>query len=65
MQLPPVLPLFDSIEFIQYGNSVVNQYITQVSLSDVPDAGLVMEHATDWLFEQNTVKTIIKPIEVN
>ncbi|BDA60640.1 site-specific integrase [Shewanella sp. DNRA4] len=52
MQLPPVLPLFDSIEFIQDGNCVVNQYITQVSLTDVPDAGLVMEHATDWLFEQ-------------
>ncbi|MCG9966306.1 tyrosine-type recombinase/integrase [Shewanella cutis] len=52
MQFPPVLPLFDSIEFIQDGNSVVNQYITQVSLTDVPDAGLVMEHATDWLFEQ-------------
>ncbi|MDI5846065.1 site-specific integrase, partial [Shewanella xiamenensis] len=52
MQLPPVLPLFDSIEFIQDGNGVVNQYITQVSLTDVPDAGLVMEHATDWLFEQ-------------
>lgn len=52
MQFPPVLPLFDSIEFIQDGNSVVNQYITQVSLTDVSDAGLVMEHATDWLFEQ-------------
>lgn len=43
MQFPPVLPLFDSIEFIQDGNSVVNQYITQVSLTDVPDAGLVID----------------------
>lgn len=52
MQLPPVIPLFDSIEFIQQGNSVVNQYITQVSLTKVSDAGLVIEHASDWLFEQ-------------
>ncbi|MGL4838513.1 tyrosine-type recombinase/integrase [Shewanella sp.] len=52
MQLPPVIPLFDSIEFIHEGNSIVNQYITQISLQNVADAGLVMEHATDWLFEQ-------------
>ncbi|MCS6203714.1 tyrosine-type recombinase/integrase [Shewanella baltica] len=52
MQLPPVIPLFDSFEFIQVGNSVVNQYITQVSMKKVADAGLVIEHASDWLFEQ-------------
>lgn len=52
MQHPVVIPLFDSVEFIQDGNCIVNQYITQISLSKVVDAGLVMEHATDWLFEQ-------------
>lgn len=52
MQLPPVIPLFDSFEFIQVGNSVVNQYITQISMKKVADAGLVIEHASDWLFEQ-------------
>ncbi|BFL83911.1 site-specific integrase [Shewanella baltica] len=52
MQLPPVIPLFDSFEFIQAGNSVVNQYITQISMKKVADAGLVIEHASDWLFEQ-------------
>ncbi|QYJ80462.1 tyrosine-type recombinase/integrase [Shewanella acanthi] len=52
MKNPPALPLFDSIEFIQQGNSVVNQYITALSLGDIPDAGLVLEHASDWLFEQ-------------
>lgn len=52
MQLPPVIPLFDSFEFIQVGNSVVNQYITQISIGKVVDAGLVVEHASDWLFEQ-------------
>ena len=52
MQLPPVIPLFDSFEFIQVGNSIVNQYITQISMKKVADAGLVIEHASDWLFEQ-------------
>ena len=52
MQLPPVIPLFDSFEFIQVGNSIVNQYITQISMKKVVDAGLVIEHASDWLFEQ-------------
>ncbi|GIU12326.1 tyrosine-type recombinase/integrase [Shewanella glacialipiscicola] len=52
MQLPPVIPLFDSFEFIQVGNSIVNQYITQISMEKVVDAGLVIEHASDWLFEQ-------------
>lgn len=52
MQHPVVIPLFDSVEFIQDGNCIVNQNITQISLSKVVDAGLVMEHATDWLFEQ-------------
>lgn len=50
MQYPAVIPLFDSVEFIQEGNCIVNQYITQISLAKVVDAGLVMEHATDWLF---------------
>lgn len=52
MQLPPVLPLFESAKYIELGNSVINQYITQVSLSHVGDAGLIYEHACELLFEQ-------------
>lgn len=52
MQNRAVIPLFDSVEFIQEGNCIVNQYITQISLEKVVDAGLAIEHATDWLFEQ-------------
>lgn len=52
MQLPPVIPLFDSIDFIQIGNPLVNQHITQLSLGELDEAGLVFEHASDWLFEQ-------------
>jgi integrase len=51
-QYPPVIPLFDAPEFIIQGNPVVNQYITRISLNSVSDAGLVVEHAADWLFEQ-------------
>ncbi|RYV01850.1 integrase [Shewanella sp. OPT22] len=51
MQLPPVLPLFDKPEFLLEGNSYNNQYITQISLNKVTDAGLVLEHASDWLYE--------------
>ena len=49
--LPPVIPLFDKPEFIIEGNSYVNQYITSISLHKVSDAGLILEHATDWLYE--------------
>jgi integrase len=49
---PPVMPLFDAPAFIIQGNPIVNQYITRISLSAVSDAGLVVEHASDWLFEQ-------------
>ena len=52
MLLPPVMPLFDTVEQGRQGNQAVNQYITQISLDKVSDAGLVMEHASDWLFEQ-------------
>lgn len=52
MQLPLVIPLFDSIDYIQIGNPLVNQHITQLSLGDLDEAGLVFELATDWLFEQ-------------
>ncbi len=51
-RISPVYPLFDKSEFILTGNSYVNQYITQVSLTKVHDAGLIIEHCSDWLFEQ-------------
>ncbi|MDO6612283.1 site-specific integrase [Shewanella sp. 1_MG-2023] len=49
---PPVYPLFDSADFILAGNSFVNQHITTITLHKVPDAGLIIEHCSDWLFEQ-------------
>lgn len=52
MELPPVIPLFDSHDFLLSGNPVVNQHITQVSLHHVVDAGILVEHASDWLYEQ-------------
>ncbi|SQH76641.1 Site-specific recombinase, phage integrase family protein [Shewanella benthica] len=52
MHMPPVLPLFESAKFIEEGNSVVNQYITQISLDQVSDAGLIYEHASELLYEQ-------------
>lgn len=52
MLLPPVMPLFDSIEFIQAGNPIVNQHITQLTFAGIDDASVVFEHATDWLLEQ-------------
>ncbi|RLV58178.1 site-specific integrase [Parashewanella curva] len=50
--LPPVIPIFDKPEYILEGNPVVNQYITNVSLSSVEDASLLLEHAADWLCEE-------------
>ncbi|WOT06997.1 tyrosine-type recombinase/integrase [Shewanella youngdeokensis] len=52
MQLPIVIPLFDSIEYIHDGNPVVNQHITQIALSGIEDASVVFELTTDWLSEQ-------------
>jgi site-specific recombinase XerD len=52
--LPPVIPLFDAPQFIIQGNAIVNQYITRISLREVNDAGLIVEHAADWLFEQKS-----------
>ncbi|WP_298774235.1 site-specific integrase [uncultured Shewanella sp.] len=52
MELPPVMPLFDSHDFLLSGNAIVNQHITQVSLHHVHDAGILVEHASDWLYEQ-------------
>ncbi|ACJ29308.1 Phage integrase [Shewanella piezotolerans WP3] len=52
MQQPIVMPLFDSIEYLENGNPIINQRITQLSLSGIQDASVVYEHATDWLAEQ-------------
>lgn len=59
--LPPVIPFFDAPQYLDQGNSQVNQHIARISLSAVPDAGLVYEHAVDWLlesrFNENNFKT--------
>ncbi len=52
ISLPPAMPLFDSIQYLENGNAVVNQHLAEVTLSAVPDAGYVYELAVDWLLEQ-------------
>ncbi|MBW8185516.1 tyrosine-type recombinase/integrase [Shewanella nanhaiensis] len=54
MYMPPVLPLFESSIHIHEGNSYINQYITQISINQVDDAGLLYEHATELLYEQKS-----------
>ncbi|EKE76806.1 tyrosine-type recombinase/integrase, partial [Gallaecimonas xiamenensis] len=51
MELPPVLPLFDRPAWLEEGNAQVNQHLAQITLHKVADAGLVYEHAVDWLLE--------------
>ncbi|CAD7533525.1 hypothetical protein KGEDBEEJ_02411 [Aeromonas hydrophila] len=46
------MPLFDGLAYLEAGNPQVNQYLANLSLNDVPDAGLVYELAVDWLLEQ-------------
>ncbi len=50
--MPPAMPLFDTLQHIEEGNPVVNQYLATLSLEKVSDAGLVYELAVDWLLEQ-------------
>ncbi|WP_434668182.1 tyrosine-type recombinase/integrase [Aeromonas sp. NJAU223] len=50
--LPPAMPLFDNLRHLEAGNPLVNQYLANLSLGNVPDAGLVYELAVDWLLEQ-------------
>ncbi|MCL1038058.1 site-specific integrase [Shewanella submarina] len=50
--MPSVIPLFDGPQYLDQGNAEVNQYITGISIDKVSDAGLVYEHACDWLMEQ-------------
>ena len=48
----PVLPLFESKEFIEQGNPAINQHITSISINKIRDAGVVYELACDLLFSQ-------------
>jgi hypothetical protein len=50
--LPPVIPLFDSIQYLDEGNPSVNQHLAAMTINRVNDAALVYEHAVDWLSEQ-------------
>lgn len=52
LPLPPAMPLFDSLAHLEAGNPLVNQYLANLSLAEVPDAGLVYELTVDWLLEQ-------------
>lgn len=51
-ELPPAIPLFDAVEYLEDGNPTVNQYLARITLSRVGDAALVYEYAVDWLLEQ-------------
>ncbi|WMC12139.1 site-specific integrase [Oceanimonas pelagia] len=61
MIMPPVLPLFDAPQYLEEGNSAVNQHIADITLNRVPDAAFIYEHAVDWLLEsrhsENNYKT--------
>lgn len=46
------MPLFDGLLHLEAGNPQVNQHLANLSLGEVPDAGLVYELAVDWLLEQ-------------
>lgn len=60
-ELPPVTPLFDAPQYLEEGNSLVNQHIAEVTLNRVADAAFIYEHAMDWLLEsrysENNYKT--------
>lgn len=51
IELPRVIPLFDSIDLVEEGNSYVNQHITHVASSSVGDCGAFYEYTLDWLLE--------------
>ncbi|WP_051559863.1 tyrosine-type recombinase/integrase [Marinobacterium jannaschii] len=51
-ELPPAIPLFDAVQYLEEGNACINQYIANVTLHKVADAALIYEHAVDWLLEQ-------------
>ncbi len=46
-----VLPLFDSVEFLEDGNPVINTHITTLALGGVADAALIYEYTCSWLLE--------------
>ncbi|MEH6578853.1 MAG: site-specific integrase [Amphritea sp.] len=52
LELPPAMPLFDAIDHLEDGNAVVNQYLANVTMTQVDDAALIYEYAVDWLLEQ-------------
>lgn len=59
--LATAMPLFDAPQYLEEGNSVVNQHIAALTLNTVPDAAFIYEHALDWLlesrFSENNFKT--------
>lgn len=61
IQIPTAMPLFDAPQYLEEGNSVVNQHIAELTLNAVPDAAFIYEHAMDWLlesrFNDNNYKT--------
>ncbi len=61
MDTPPVFPLFDAPQYLEEGNSLVNQHIAELTLGRVPDAAFIYEHAMEWLLEsrysENNYKT--------
>ena len=46
------LPLFESSEYIDAGNPIINQHITALTMGGIEDAALVYELASDLLFAQ-------------
>ncbi|WP_432467815.1 tyrosine-type recombinase/integrase [Agarivorans sp. Z349TD_8] len=52
LDLPPALPLFDSVHHLEDGNAEVNLYLANITMNAVNDAAYVYEFAVEWLLEQ-------------
>ena len=60
LQLPPALPYFDTLNFIEDGNPVINQHIRDLMSNGISDASEAFEHVADWLLEQKSSENNFK-----
>lgn len=49
--LPPVMPLFDSIDNVELPSPFINEHIAHITTNIVSDSGTLYEYAVDWLIE--------------
>ncbi|MBY5920430.1 tyrosine-type recombinase/integrase [Ferrimonas balearica] len=51
-QVPPAMPLFDTLQHFESSNPYINQYLASLVCDGIEDASLTYEHALDFLVEQ-------------